>query len=254
MPTLVIALFTAKDLLRRRILVVLALFGVGMILLSFPLRELTIGQWQRLITDVGLGATELSLTLVAVFVGSSLIAGDLERRTLYPPLSKPISRGSFVLGKFLGLSLVLLGLVGLMGGGTEFMLLAAHQQNGIAVNGAAITGIWLSVTLIGAMAILFSSFTTSTLAATFTLSLTLLGHFVDNLAYFASKSGSGFGKLVSALVRVLPNFELINLKDFAAHQQAISGADFLHRLVYASCYCVLVVALAAIIFTRRDLK
>ena len=78
MPILALIKLTAMDLVRRRIFVLLALFAFTMVLLSFFLRDLTIGQWTRLITDVGLGATDLALTLLAIFVGASLIAGDLD--------------------------------------------------------------------------------------------------------------------------------------------------------------------------------
>ena len=253
MAAIDIALFTVKDLVRRRILVVLALFGVGMILLSFPLRELTIGQWQRLITDIGLGGTELTLTLIAVFVGSTLISGDLERRTLYPLLSKPISRAAFVSGKFLGLSMVMVLLAFLMGLGVELMLLFAKQEGQLLINSEALATVALTAVLTGAIAVFFSSFTTSTLAATFSLAFALLGHFVDNLVYFATKSETAFGAGLARVERCLPNFELTNLKDFAAHDQAITALAFASRLAYGTCYALLIVSLGAIIFTRRDL-
>ena len=93
MHAFVVATLTVRDLLRRRILALLVLFATALILMSYVLRDLTIGQWQRLITDLGLGAIDFSLTLLAIFVGASLVSGDLDRRTALPLLAKPLSRG-----------------------------------------------------------------------------------------------------------------------------------------------------------------
>src|SRR5277367_198634 len=98
-----IAKLTIRDLIRRRVLVLLALFAGGMVMLSYPLQMLSIGQWQRIVTDVGLAAADLSVSLLAILLGATLIAGDLDKRTLYPLLAKPVSRGTFVAGKYLGL-------------------------------------------------------------------------------------------------------------------------------------------------------
>jgi Cu-processing system permease protein len=254
MPIIGVARLTIKDLLRRRVLVVLALFGLGMILLSFPLRELTIGQWRRLITDVGLGATDLSLTLIAILLGSTLIAGDLDRRTLYPLLAKPISRQAFVIGKFGGLAVVLTGLACCMGAGTLVMLVLARQHEFVVPILQATGGVIASALVMGGLAIFFSSFTSVTLAGTFGLVLALLGHLTENLAYFANKAGNGGGRILGVVARTLPNLEKLNLKDFAAYGEALPAGDFAVRLIYGFAYASICVVLGALVFSRRDLK
>jgi ABC-type transport system involved in multi-copper enzyme maturation permease subunit len=234
--------------------VILALFAVGMILLSFPLRSLTVGEWKRLITDVGLGATDLSLTLIAILLGSSLIAGDLDRRTLYPLLAKPISRQSFVIGKFMGLAAVLTGLALAMGGGTIGILFLAFQHQFVESVLQGVGGIVASTLVLGGVGILFSSFTSVTLSVAFGLTLALVGHLTGNLAYFASKSEGTGGKVLGIVVHLLPNLEKLNLKDFAAHSEVVPASDFLIRMAYGLTYALLCVALGAAIFSRRDLK
>jgi Cu-processing system permease protein len=254
MGTLGVVNLTVRDLLRRRVLVVLALFGLGMILLSFPMRELTIGQWKRLITDVGLAATDLSLTLIAILLGASLIAGDLDRRTLYPLLSKPISRQAFVIGKFLGLAVVLTVLAVGMCAGTLGMLLMAKQDQYFLPVAQAAGGIVATSLLMGGLAIFFSSFTSVTLAGTFGLALALAGHLTENLAYFAGKVDNVGGKTLGVVARALPNLEKLNLKDFAAYGETLPAHDFLSRMAYGLAYAGVCVTLGAIIFSRRDLK
>jgi ABC-type transport system involved in multi-copper enzyme maturation permease subunit len=254
MPILPIAALTLRDLVRRRVFATLGLFAVLMILLSFPLRQLTVGQFSRLITDVGLGATDLVATLLAILLGATLISGDLERRTLYPLLAKPLSRTSFVAGKYLGVATMLLVLVAAMSFGVVAMLVLAGQS-------VAARALWQTALLIGlhactcgAIVLLFSCFTSTTLAAIFGLALAFLGHTVDNLVFFAKKSSSLEGKIVIAIAKILPNLERLNLKTMAAHQQSIPWSDFGARVAYGVAYAVASVALGAAIFSRRDLK
>ncbi len=247
---------TARDLIRRRVFIILALFAGLLILLSFPLRQLTIGQWARIITDVGFGATELSTTALAILLGATLIAGDLERRTLYPLLTKPIGRSSFVTGKFIGLALILIALTLVMALGVVAMLVLAHPDS--YVDKAALVQVTAAIALhacvCGAIALMFSCFTSTTLAATFGLSLWFLGHTVGSLVYFAKKSGTPSAKVVVLVARLLPDLEKLNLKSQATHAQAIPWNDLGIRATYGIAYAVAAVSLGAAVFSRRDLK
>jgi Cu-processing system permease protein len=254
MPILQIAKLTIRDLVRRRVLVILGLFALAMILLSFPLRELTIGQWKRLITDVGLGAADLSIALIGILLGSTLVSGDLDRRTLYPLLAKPISRAAFVVGRFLGLAAILATLAFGMSLGTDAMLLLAGQPAPLVIFQATI-GIATGALLVGAMSVMFSCFTSTTLAGTFGLSLALICHLNDSLAYFGSKSPSPVLRAISiGLAKGLPNLELLNLKTVAAHGATIPWGDLLSRTAYGLTYAALLIAIGAAVFSRRDLK
>jgi len=254
MIPLEIAQLTIRDLLRRRVLVLLVLFAGGMVILSFPLRVLSIGQWQRIITDVGLGATDLSVSLLAVLLGSSLIAGDLDKRTLYPLLAKPVSRGSFVAGKYLGLIAIISLLSVGMGLGTLAVLAAAHETNLLPVL-QAVAGIIMSGATMAGVALMFSCFTSTTLAGIFSLSIALVGHLTSDLAYFGIKTPALAPRLfMIAFAKILPNLEALNLKDFATNAQMVSAGDFGIRMGYGLAYATLCVALGAIIFARRDLK
>jgi ABC-type transport system involved in multi-copper enzyme maturation permease subunit len=250
-----IARLTLQDLLRRRVLVTLALFAAGIILLSFPLRELTIGQWQRLITDVSLGASNLALVLLGVLLGGTLIAGDLDRRTLYAMLAKPISRSSFVVGKYFGLCLVLAILATGMYLGTAGMLLAAHTEGYWMPLTQGMLGILLESFVVAGVATLFSCFTSSTLAGIFALAVGLLGHFTENLAFFGRRAENPVEKaLLVGIARGLPQLDSLNLKTVAAHAAALPWGDLSTRLAYAAGYATVCVGIGCLIFARRDLK
>ena len=255
MQALVIANLTVRDLIRRRVFVLLFLFAMALILMAFILRDLTIGQWQRLITDLGLGATDFSVTLMAIFIGASLVAGDLDRRTALPVLAKPLSRTSYVVGRFLGLAGLLFILTAVMVFTTGLMLLLAQQRgvSGFLFQNALTIG--TGAVVLAALAILFSAVTSSTLAAIGALTLALAGHLTSNLEYFGHKIDAPVAKvLMLGLAKVVPNLEALNLKDFAAHGQSVGNPEVITRLGYGAGYAGLCVALASLFFLRRDLK
>jgi ABC-type transport system involved in multi-copper enzyme maturation permease subunit len=254
MAVIEIAQLTVRDLLRRRVLVLLALFCGGMVAVSFPLRVLSIGQWQRIITDVGLGATDLSVSLLAMLLGSSLIAGDLEKRSLYPLLAKPVSRGSFVAGKYLGLMVIVGLMTAAMGVGT-LGVLAAARESGFVPIVQGVLGIIFSGAVMGGIALMFSCFTSATLAGIFSLSIALAGHLSSDLAYFGSKTPILLPRLfMIGFAKILPHLEALNLKDYASAGTILPSSDVLLRIGYGTAYSILVVSLGAVIFSRRDLK
>jgi ABC-type transport system involved in multi-copper enzyme maturation permease subunit len=245
---------TVLDLVRRRLLVVLGLFAVAMILLSFPLRVLTTGEWHRVISDVGLGAADLSVTLIAILLGATLVAGDLERRTLYPLLARPLTRSAFVVGKVLGLSLVLAFLAAVMGGGTALMLRLAKEPGMIPLVQATCT-IAVGAILVGSLAVMFSSFTSSTLAGIFGLAVVLLGHLTENMAYFGARAQTELSRaILLGFSKALPDLERLNLKTMASHGNTVSWKALALLAAYGFAYSVVATSLGAAVFSRRDLK
>ncbi len=254
MNVLIVARLTVQDLLRRRVLAVLGLFGVALILFSFPLRVLTTGEWHRVISDVGLGAADFSVTLIAIFLGATLVSGDLERRSLYPLLARPLSRAAFVAGKALGLTAVLCLLAVAMGAGTTFMLDLAKEKGLVPLWQATAT-MAAGAVVVGSISVMFSSFTSTTLASIFGLATALLGHLTGNMAYFGTVEQSRVGRLVLlAFSKILPDLERLNLKTLASHDQTVSGATLVALVAYAAAYSVVAVSAGSLVFARRDLK
>ena len=118
----IIAGNTVRELVRSKLLHNLIFFAVLLIASSMFVAQLTIGQWDRVILDMGLAAIELSGVLVAVLIGVGLVAGEIERRTVFPTLARPLSRGAFLLGRFLGLFAMMAVSVVLMMAMTSFIM------------------------------------------------------------------------------------------------------------------------------------
>jgi Cu-processing system permease protein len=253
-PVRLVALNTVRELLRNKLLYNLLFFAVLLILSSLFIAQLTIGQWDRIILDMGLGAAELSGVLIAVLIGVSLVAGEIERKTIFPTLAKPVSRGAFIAGRFAGLAAMLAVNVAVMTASVAVVLhLAGYSLSRTAAVAALL--IFIELLLMAAAAILFSSFTTPILAAAFSLSLFLIGHLVGSLRAFADRTKSGLARTATlAAYRVLPDLELFNLKAQAANDLAVPPGAASTAALYGIAYAGLFLALGIMIFSRRDLK
>ncbi|HWP34926.1 MAG TPA: ABC transporter permease [Thermodesulfobacteriota bacterium] len=243
---------TFREAIRDRILYGLLAFALFMIATSLALASLSVGQQERITKDLGLAAISLIGVLMAVFLGVSLVSREVERRTVYVVLSKPVGREQFVLGKYLGLAATVGVNVLVMGTGLA-LLTAVHGwwDAGVA---AAVYLTLLELLLLIGLATLFSTFTTPTLSAIFTLGLFVVGHLSGSLrAVTARASSEAIRLLGEALYRLLPNLEAFNVRGRVAHGEAVGLAEIGAASAYGALYLVAVLALAVLVFRRREL-
>jgi ABC-type transport system involved in multi-copper enzyme maturation permease subunit len=250
----VVASNTVRELVRNKLLYNLLFFAVLLIVGSLLVAQLTIGQWDRVILDLGLAAIELSGVLISVLIGVGLVAGEIDRRTVFPTLAKPIPRGGFLLGRYLGLLLMLAANVLFMLVALAIVLRIADYTVSATVMAAAFL-VFLELALLAAAAMFFGSFTTPILATAFTLSLFLIGHLLGDLKAFNARSHSGLAKaLAGAFYRVLPDLELFNLKSLAASELPVPHGFTTTAAWYGFAYVAALLLLAIAVFERRDLK
>jgi ABC-type transport system involved in multi-copper enzyme maturation permease subunit len=248
-----IARNTFREAIRDRILYGLLAFAMLLIGCSVALADLSIGQQERLMKDIGLAAISAIGVLMAVFLGITLVSKEIERRTVYTILSKPVRRYQLILGKYLGLAATLALNVLVMGVGLS-VLLAAYGwwQPNVA---AALLLVLVELLVVTAVATLFSSFTTPTLAAIFTLGLFVIGHLSGTLRLIAQRAPGELARLVAGvLYRVLPNLEAFNVKGRVAHGEPVALVEVGLAGLYGALYLAAVLALAAVVFERRELR
>ena len=250
----VIAANAVRELVRSKLLYNLLIFAVLLIVSSFGIAQLTIGNWDRIILDMGLAAIEVVGVLVAVLIGVNVVAGEIERKTIYATLAKPIGRGAFVVGRYAGLVGILAINVLIMIGTLAVVLnFASHGLTRTSVFAAGL--LFVELTLMAAVAVFFSSFTTPILGAAFSFCVFPIGHLLGDLRVFGDRSKSEVLRvLMSGLYRVLPDLELLNLKAQAANRLEVDGLGALAAAGYGLGYAMVMVALAVIFFQRRDLK
>ncbi|MCS5638671.1 MAG: ABC transporter permease [Myxococcota bacterium] len=249
-----IAINTLREAVRNRLLYTLLFFAVAMIGFSVLIASLSYVEGERIIQDMGLASIRLFSVGIAIFVGIGLIHGEVERRTIYTILSKPVTRSEFLLGKFWGLlvtvwiQLVLMALAF----AAVSLLVGAGLHLGHA---AALFLVGVELMVIVAVATLFSSFTTPMLSALFTLGIYALGHLSRNLYFLGQQSDAeSVQRAASLIYRVLPDLESFNLSLEAAHGLPISGGDVTLATLYGVAYSAALLVLAAFIFHRRDLE
>ena len=251
MRTLAIALNTFREAIRDRILYLLLAFAIFMIGASRILSLLTVGSEEKIVKDMGLAAISLSGVATAIFVGVGLVFKEIEKRTVYTLVSKPIRRSQFILGKFLGLALVLAVNVTIMTV-VFYLLLLAKGWMDPAITRAIIL-IFVELLLVTAIAILFSSFSTPILSSLFTVTLFVIGHLSWGLLLLADKLPGEAGRLVCKLLyQLLPNLELLNVRGSVVHGVAVPAAQVLTAAVYGLCYTAILLSLAALAFRKRD--
>lgn len=253
----VVALNTFREAVRDRVLYNLVFFALLMIAASVAVGQISIGIEQTVIVSLGLSAISVIGLLISVFLGVALVSKEMDKRTLYTLLAKPVRRWEFLLGKFGGLVLTLAVNTAAMALGLLLaMLYVKHSlERSDAVVLVAVYFILLKLALIVALALLFSCFTTPLLAILFTVGLYIAGLYVQELRNLPievmSPAMSAFTKWISYL---LPNFENFNVMAMAAHGRAVPGALILQNTLYTVVYCTIVLTAAAAVFSRRNLK
>ncbi len=263
MSVLAIARNTLRENIRDKILYNLILFALLMILSSFVLGQLTLGYEDKVIVDIGLSSISIFGTLIAIFIGIGLVYKELERRTVYSLLAKPVHRWEFILGKYLGLLFTLMINVSVMTLGVWLTL--AYNGN-VAMESyvrllPAVYLIFLSLALTTAVALVFSAFSTPALSALFTFFLWLIGHFNADLIQFAVITKSAVaGYAAKVLYYVLPNISNFTVADSrnviqsGAYYEPIRAAAVGWATLYALLYCSVLLVIATGIFSRRDFK
>lgn len=257
MKVLSIARNTFKECVRDKVLYNLVVFAVLIIISSLLLGSITIGDVKQIIVNLGLSTLSIFGTLIAIFIGIQLVYKEIDRKTIYSLLAKPVSRVDFIVGKFLGLSCTLAVnvLVMLAGIYAAILYLRHSVEPGdlqILVAGLLILA---ELMLVVAIALLFSTFSTPALSALFTFCLYIMGHFNADIRQFATYSSSFPVKVICGILYyVIPNFGNFGVISATAHGMPLAGQLYLYSFSYGVLYSAAVLVLAVVIFQRRNFK
>jgi ABC-type transport system involved in multi-copper enzyme maturation permease subunit len=246
-----------REAVRDRVLYNLVLFVLILTGASIFIGELSGGQERKVIVDLGLSAMLLFGVFIAIFVGVGLVYKEIERRTIYAVFSKPVGRGEFLVGKYLGLCLTLLVNVLVMGVGVSLALLYVSKgwDPLIPTIWPAVLLIYMELMLLTAIALLFSSFSSPALSALLTFMVFIIGHFSADLKSLAVSLGSSSARtLFTALYYLLPNLANYSFITPAAHGRAPSAGFVFATGLYALVYIAVILSAATLVFSRRNFK
>ena len=249
-----LAVNTVREAVRSKVLYVLLFFALVLIGTGVLLSTLSYVERERILQDVGLGAIRLFGAAIALFVGVGLIHKEVDRRTIFTILSKPVSRTEFLLGKFAGLVATLWIQVAIMAACFAAVSWLAGAPI-TAGHGKALLLVAGELAVLVAVATLFSSFTTPMLASLFGAGFYLVGHLTRDLREIGVQSGSlSVERATAFLHRVLPDLEAFNATIEAVHGLPIPASAVWQPLLYGACYSAALLMLAAVIFERRDFR
>lgn len=246
-----------REAVRDRVLYNLVLFVLLLTAAAIFIGELSGGQERKVIVDLGLSAMLLFGAFIAIFVGVGLVYKEIEKRTIYAIFSKPVGRGEFLVGKYLGLCLTLLVNVLVMGLGVSLALIyvGGGWDPLVLVIWPAVLLIYLELMILTAIALLFSSFSSPALSALLTFFVFIIGHFSADLKSLATSMGSVAARwLFGALYYLLPNLSNYSFITPAAHGHSPAPGFVFVTTLYALCYVTVVLTAATLIFSRRNFK
>jgi ABC-type transport system involved in multi-copper enzyme maturation permease subunit len=246
-----------REAVRDRVLYNLVVFVLLLTAGAIFLGELSAAQEAKIIVDMGLSAMLIFGVFIAIFVGVGLVYKEIERRTVYAIFAKPVGRGEFLVGKYLGLCATLAANVAVMSTGVALAL--TYVRGGydplVARIFPAVALIFFELTIIVAVALLFSSFSTPALSALLTFAVFVIGHFSADMRLLASSNGTAAARLLfGALYYLLPNLSHYAYITAASHGTTPNAPDFFAAALYAVLYDATLLAAATLIFNRRNFK
>jgi ABC-type transport system involved in multi-copper enzyme maturation permease subunit len=262
-----VALAVFRESVRDRVPLTIVGFGVLLVAGSYLISQMTAGQDLKIIKDLGLSAISLLGLLIAVIIGIGLVAKEVEKRSIYSLLSRPLTREQLILGKYAGLVMTLAVNIGAMS--VAFFLMLLYQQwtwpaaqqavwDAPAADPRLLTAIGLIFTelmLVTAVALFFSTFAGPITAILLTLGLWVAGHFNADLRHFEEVVNSPVAVwLARGAYYVLPNLAPFDVKAEVVHGVAVSAAHVTLTFAYAVVYIAMLLLAAMAVFRRRDFK
>lgn len=253
MKILAIGLNVFREAIRDKILYNLLFFSLIMISSAGLLSTLTVGERMKIIIDIGLAGMNIFGVLIAIFLGISLVSKEIDKRTIYTILSKPIHRSQFLLGKYTGLSITLLVnmIVMSMVFFATLWLMGERFSSDVFI---PMGMIYLELLVIVAVSLFFSTFTTATLSAIFTIAIYVIGHLAGDLMGLAKKASVSSQWLLRMVYYIVPNLENFNYKGYASHFISIPESMILFSTLYGFMYIILLLGASVTIFQYREFK
>ncbi len=262
-----IALNVFRESVRDKVLYNLVFFAVLLMSASYLIGQLTAGQDVKIIKDLGLAAMSVFGLFMAVFIGIGLVSKEVERRSVYGLLSKPLRRHEFIIGKYFGLVLTLAVNVAIMTA-AYYLVLAYMSWMELenvkatwevpATDPALLKAIFLifvELCLITAVALFLSTFSSPILSAVLTFGLYVVGHFNADLKNFEAVVNSKTAAYLARTVYyVLPNLAPFDVKADLVHAQPVPWSYVAFTTGYGLVYIVMLVLAAMFVFSRRDFK
>ncbi len=245
---------TFKEGLRQRILIILAIFALLIIVISVFLGPFALGEVPKIIRDFGLSAASFFSILIVIIIGSSLIKKDIEKRTIFTVITKPVRRSEIIIGKFIGLLFLIMIIQGMM---TIIQQLVIFVFEGAFDPGIllALPFSLLEIMILLGILLVFSSFSSPTLSAIMGVVFYIIGHASPDLKLFADQSKMPAMKFIAyGFYYIMPNLENFNFRLELVHKLPLYADQLMFTVAYGLIYTIFLVYLAILVFEGREFK
>lgn len=250
---LIVAKYTFLEVYRSKLMISIIFLAFGLIILSFVASEFAYGAPGKVALDVGLAVMSLSNLVMSILIGTTLLSREIDQRTIYMIISRPISRSSFLLGKILGLSSFLLVNTFVLGTLSIFLFVYHNGQ----FQNLFLWAIYFSFIesfIILLFSVLFSLLTNVTLSVVFSTCVFIVGHALNETSKLIfTKISAFFSNIVNISSVFVPNLYRLNLKDYLLYKQSIPFDYLFKTQAYAVFYIIALVFLIIIIFKNKNL-
>jgi len=251
-----IASNTFREAVRDRVLYNLIAFALLLSGAAILFGQISIDIEKLVVINLGLTSVSIFGVVIAIFIGIGLVSKEIEKRTLYTVLSRPVRRWEFIVGKFFGLAGTLIVNTFFMAIGV-FVALFYVAHKFVAADSLILVALYfiiLEFLIVCSLALLFSSFSSPLLSAVFTFSLFIIGSFAEDLRGFAAMTQGVTRWLATSAAYLVPNFSAFNVISSISHGQPVAGQLIVSNTLYALLYATMALSGAILIFENRNLK
>ena len=248
-----VAYYTFKEILKSRVLYSTFITGFALILITYVATEFTYGVPQKVALDFGLGMLSLSSLGISLFMGATLLSKEIDSRTVYMVISRPVPRWAFIIGKILGLMTVLCVNVGIL----SAMTLLSTKLLGGEFSGIIFIAILFNILeclLLLLVVVFFSLFSNTILASIISILILVLGHAIKEtqMTTFVQNRPE-IQKMLSFYHLILPGFYKLNLKDFVTYKQDITSDYLWSAATYGCLYSLALLLMIIFIFNKKNI-
>jgi Cu-processing system permease protein len=249
-----LALNGFREARRNRVTLVVGFFALALLMCTSLVTEVTVHTFNRVLTDMGLGVMSVMLVLLAIFLSSGLLSREIERRTVFLIVSKPVSRGLFLVGRLAGnmltLTVLLVGMTAVF-----FFEMSLYRGAITSTQFVAIGVLWVELLLLSSFGFVMSSFSSQIVSAVVTTGIYFAGHLASDIYNVSSKSKSEALRLLGKMTYyLLPNLSRLNYRPQASYAVSVAPSEVLSSVAYGAAYAAALITLAIVLFSRRDFK
>ncbi|MGV3620446.1 MAG: ABC transporter permease [Archangium sp.] len=243
-----------REALRNRITVVVGVFAAVLILLTTLVMNTTVFTLDRAVTDFGLGVMALLLSGLSMFLSVGMLSREIEKRTVFLVMSRPISRTHFVAGRYLGMMLVLTVLLLAMSA-LYYLQVLAFGVKPTGAMAAALVGLWVELFVLAALGLLLSASAGQLVGALSLVGVYLGGHLSPDLFALSQRSDlPGLALTCKVLYAVVPNLDRLDYRVEASWEATVEASEVLSSCAVGGAWALLFVAAASLVFSRRDFR